>query len=166
MISITALLLLVSATILQNSIVTRLNMLYGAADLVLLVLLAWVLHMEDETSWPLGLAAGALMGLSSAIPFWIPVATYFGVVIFVNFLQRRVWQVPVWLMIVSTFFSTLGVYGVEIVYLWVTDVGLNVGEVVNLVLLPSLLLNMIIIFPVYYLVGEVVKLVYPEKEDV
>lgn len=159
------LVLFVSAMLVQNSIITRLNMLYGAADLMMLVLLAWVLQTNETNHWRWGLLVGLLVGISSALPIWLPVLGYVLLVGLVEFVQRRLWQVPIWLLLISTFVGSFLIYGIEVVYLWVTGVPLDLVEVINIVLLPSLVLNMLMILPVYGFVGEVAKTVYPRELD-
>ena len=166
MAKLSALLLLSVAMVLQNTIVTQVQLLYGAADLVLLVLLSWVLQSSEESQLWLGVAAGLLVGISSVIPFWLPVIGYTVLVWVVTVVQRRIWQVPIWLLLISTFLGSLLIYGVEVLYLWVTGVPLNLLEVLNIVLLPSLVLNMILVLPVYAVIGEIAKAVYPKEVDV
>lgn len=159
-------LLIGAAMVLQNSIVTRLQMLNGAADLVLLVLVSWILQADERQHWQWGLLAGLLVGISSAIPFWVPVIGYVSFVVIVTVVQRRVWQVPIWLLVTATFFGTFLIYGLEIFYRWLTAVPLDLIEVMNIVLLPSLVMNMILVLPVYAFIGEIAKRVYPKEVEV
>ena len=150
---------------LQNSIISRLQMLNGAADLVLLVLISWILQADEKRHWQWGLLAGLLVGISSAIPFWVPVLGYVSFVLIVTWMQRRVWQVPIWLLLISTFFGTVLIYGLEIFYRWLTAVPLDLVEVLNVVLLPSLVINMIVVLPVYFFIGEITKRLFPKEVD-
>ena len=165
MAGLTAVLLIGTAMVLQNSIVGRLQMLYGAADLVLLVLISWILQSGERRHWHLGLLAGLLMGISSAVPVWVPVLGYVSFTLIVTWIQHRVWQVPIWLLVISTFFGTFMIYGLEILYRWLTAVQLDLLQVLNVVLLPSLVLNMIIVLPVYAFVGELTKRLYPKEVE-
>ena len=55
MAGLTAVLLITISMVLQNSIITRLQMLEGAADLVMLVLLSWVMLSDRKQRWRYGL---------------------------------------------------------------------------------------------------------------
>lgn len=165
MAGLTAVLLLSISMVLQNSIVTRLKMLEGSADLVLLVLVSWILLSDQKRRWQYGLVAGLLVGVSSAIPWWIPVVSYTIFVILVTFVQERIWQVPVWLLLTATFFGTILIYGVELVFRWVSGVPLDMLEVLNIVILPSVVLNMLAVLPVYGMVGEVTKRIFPKEVE-
>lgn len=165
MASLISLLLLSGAMLLQNSVVGRLNMLQGAADLLMLVLISWILQADEKRHWQWGLAAGLLAGVSSAVPVWVPVVGYTTLVLLITLVQQQVWQVPIWLLLVSTFFGTFIVYGLEVLYLWGAGVAIDLGEALNLVLLPSLMLNMIVVLPIYAFIGEIAKQVYPKEVE-
>lgn len=160
------LILFISAMLVQNAIITRLNMLYGAADLMMLVLLSWILHTREANHWRWGVVVGLLVGISSAIPTWLPVFGYLTMVVIVDYIQNKVWEVPIWLLLISTFVGSFFIYGIEVVYLWITGVPLDLVEVINIVILPSLVLNMLMVLPVYGLVGEVAKTVYPREVEI
>lgn len=160
------LLMFVSAMMIQNSIITRLHMLYGAADLMMLVLLSWILQATDFRQIRWALVVGLLVGVSSALPFWLPVLGYLILAGMVYLVQQQVWQVPIWLLLISTFVGSFLIYGLELVYLWIVGVPIDLVEVLNIVILPSLVLNMLMVLPVYGLVGEVAKTVYPREVEI
>lgn len=155
----------VSVMMVQNTIVTRLNMLYGAADLMMLVLLSWLLQVTEPSQMRWALVAGVLVGVSSALPIWVPILGYLILAGAITFVQRQLWQVPIWLLLISTFVGSFLIYGMESVYLWIAGVPLDLVEVLNIVILPSLVLNMLMALPVYGLVGEVAKTVYPREVE-
>lgn len=164
--TILAVLLLGAAAILQNTIVSRINLLVGAADLVLLVLLSWALQTSGRNRWRLGLIAGLFVGLSSALPVWTPVVGYVSVIGMVALLSLRIWQAPYWMLFTSTFFGTMIVYGFDIVVLWFSGYPFDLVEMFNIVILPSIILNTLLVLPVYLFVGEFVKMVSPTEVEV
>ena len=163
MANLVAVLLFGLAVILQNSIVTRINLLVGAADLVLLVLLSWVLQADETRLLRYGVVAGIYLGVSSAVPLWVPILGYSIVVGLVMVMKRKIWQAPYWLLLTTTFIGTVIVYGLEIVVFWVSGYPFDLIEMFNLVILPSVVLNMLIVLPVYFFVGEITKFVYPKE---
>jgi len=54
------------AIILQTSIVSRMTLLSGNADLILLVLAAWGLQERARGTWAWGMAASLLVGMHRA----------------------------------------------------------------------------------------------------
>lgn len=158
--------ILIVSILLQNSIVNQVSMLYGSADIMLLVLLSWMLHSEERHHLVWGIFTGLLVGISSALPIWLPIIGYTIVVGVINLLQRRVWQVPIWLLLTSTLMGTVLLYGVEVLYMWVVGIPFEFVTAFNLLVLPSVVLNLILVFPVYGFIGEIGKFIYPEKVEV
>ena len=158
--------LMLVAILLQNSIVNQISMLYGSADLVLLVLITWILQSDEKRFWGVGLIAGFFIGLASALPIWLPIIEYLLIVGIITYLQRRVWQVPIWLLLTSTIIGTVITYGIELLYLTFVGVGINLSDAFNLLLLPSIVLNIIFSLPIYGVLGEISKMLYPEKVEV
>ena len=165
MASIIAILSLVSAIILQTSIVVRINMLHGAADLVLLTLLGWVIHEPTDTHWRWGILAGSLVGISSVLPFWIPLLEYLLVIWLLNGLQKRLWQAPMLIFFATIFFGTFIIFSMDLIYLWFSGVSFAMEIAINYVLLPSLVLNVLFALPVYGIMGELTKQVYPPEVE-
>ena len=64
------------AVMLQTSIIGRINLLNGAADLVLLILAAWGLQERARSAWVWGAAAGLLVGFISGVPWYVYLAGY------------------------------------------------------------------------------------------
>ncbi len=152
--------------ILQSAIVSRLPLLQGSADVVLLVLLAWSLHSRVARAWHWGLIAGLMVGYVSALPFYVPIIGYLAAVSFARLLQRRVWQTPLLAMLLATFVSTLLMQFLSVAGLQLRGDPLAWRESLNLVILPSLLLNMLLALPVYALVTDLANWVYPTEIEV
>jgi cell shape-determining protein MreD len=165
MANVVAFLLITIAVIVQNTIVTRINLLVGAADLVLLVLLSWVLQSQETNLWKWGLVAGALVGLSSALPVWVPIVGYSLVVLLVIVLQTRIWQAPYWMLLASTFSGTVIVYGLDTFILWLSGAPFGLEEAFSLIILPSVILNVLFVLPIYLFVGEISKMVFPKEVE-
>lgn len=155
---------LVVAAIFQTTIVFQITMLQGSADLVLLTMLGWALHEPTETHWRWGILAGFLVGAASATPLWLPLIGYLGVVGLVSLLQARIWQAPILILVTATLIGNFWVYGLELGYLWLSGAEFTFTEALNLVLLPSLVLNILLVLPVFGFMSELAKLVYPPEE--
>jgi uncharacterized PurR-regulated membrane protein YhhQ (DUF165 family) len=81
-------------------------------------------------------------------------------------LKRRVWQAPVIAMILSVFVGTLVFHLIALVALRFIGNPMNWFEAMNLVTLPSLLLNIILAIPAYAVMGELADWLYPEELEV
>jgi cell shape-determining protein MreD len=166
MATLVASLSLLIAVIFQTTIVVRVNILHGSADLVLLTLVAWVIYEQSNSNFRWGLLAGLLVGIASALPFWLEVIEYTLVVTLLGAIKARVWQAPLLLLFSSVFLGTFIINSMDFFYLWITGVPLNIDEVFNLVVLPSLVLNVILALPTYSIMGELAKKVYPPEVEV
>lgn len=161
MANILAIILMVFAVILQTTLGVRITILSGAVDLALLTLLGWVLHEPRDDHWHWGILIGCLVGISSAIPLFIPLIGYLLVLLFVFVLQSRLWHAPIVILLLVTFIGTFILNGLELTYIWLSGADFTFVEALNLVLLPSLVLNLLIVLPIYAVIGEFAKMVFP-----
>jgi hypothetical protein len=161
--TILALPVLVVLVILQTVVVSRLPLLLGSADLVLLALTAWALQERVRNAWIWTIIGGGLVSLISAVPFYAPLIGYLAVTGLARVLQRRVWQTPVLAMFVATFLGTLITQGISIIFLRVTGVPIGLQDALRLVTLPSLLLNLVMAFPVRAIMVDLAEWVYPSE---
>ncbi len=165
MASLIATLSLVLAIILQTTIIVQINMLNGAADLVLLTLLGWVIHEPTDTHWRWGILAGYLVGLSTALPLWIPLLEYLLVIFLLSRLQTRLWQAPMLIYFATIFFGTFIIFSIDFIYLLLSGEPFALETSINYFLLPSLVLNVLFALPVYGIMGELAKQVYPPEVE-
>lgn len=156
-------LFLALATLLQVTLVYRVTLLQGPANLVLLVMFTWSLQDFDFPDWRWGVIAGLMLSLYSALPLWVLLFSYTLAAATAQFLQQRVWQVRLLTLFASVAIGSLLIDGISLVYLWLSANPINLLDAFNLVLLPSLVLNMILVFPVFALINEVSKLLIPSE---
>ena len=159
-----ALPVIVLAVILQTAIVSRVYLLSGIADLPLVMLAAWALQEEVETAWHWATAAGLLVGFVSALPMLAPILGYFVVVGLAQILQGRVWQAPLLAMFSVTFFGSVIASVLSFAVLSLSGINLPVGDVLGVLTLPSVLLNMLLAIPVYAVMRDLARWVYPSPE--
>lgn len=157
--------LLAIALIFQTTIVARITLLQGTADLVFLVLLSWILRKQSETGWIPALIAGGMVGFASALPIWLPTASYLIVTGLARLLQRQVWQIPLLTLFSLTFIGSLIVRGLSLFYLTVIGTPIDFGEAFNLIILPTTILNLFLTLPVFGVVGEITNWFYPIEEE-
>ncbi len=148
------------ATILQTTIFVEMKLLQGSADFVLLTLLGWILHERTEAHWQWGIVAGVFTGFASEIPIGVTVSGYLLVVLVIQFLHSKIWQAPMVILFVSIIVASILMMSLQAIYLIIVGVPLPILEALNLVILPSVILNMLFILPIYALMGELVKVVY------
>ena len=150
--------------ILQSAVLSRVYLLSGIADLPLVMLAAWALQDGVDSAWHWAIATGLLVGFISGISFIVPVAGYMMVVVIAYLFQRRVWQAPLLAMFSITFLGTIIVSLLSFGVLSFTGVELPMSEVLGLVMLPGVLLNMLLAIPVYAVMRDLARWVYPAPE--
>jgi hypothetical protein len=150
--------------ILQSAVVGQVYLLSGIADLPLVMLAAWALQEEVESAWHWAAALGLVVGFVSAIPWYVPVVSYLFMVAVAQMLQRRVWQAPLLAMFSVTFFGTLILYGFSFTVLRIGGVPLPLEDVLGLVVLPGVLMNLLLAIPVYAIMRDLSRWVYPTPE--
>ena len=146
---------------LQLAVVSRLPMLHGTADLMLLVLLAWTLQEGVRGVWFWALLAGVMATMVSALPLGMPLFGYIATAGLALLLRRVVWQTPIMAMLVATFTATLIYHGMSLAALALTGSGLPLSESLTLITLPSMLLNLLLALPVYIVITDLAHWIYP-----
>jgi hypothetical protein len=160
---LTAIPVLLFVTILQTAIASRILLLSGNADLVLLVVMAWGLQERVRGAWIWGAAASLLVGIVSGIPWYIYLIGYLSVVGLARLLVHRIWQAPLLAMIAVTFIGTLELLILMFILRTLFEVPLALSEVFSQIVLPTILLNLLLAIPVHALIRDLANRLYPEK---
>ena len=150
----------------QLSIVSRINLLSGSADLVMVILVVWFLQERAIGTWFWALVAGLMVGFVSSVPWYIPMVTYFLLLLGGRILQRRVWQAPLLATFLLTILGTLIMQLLTIGFLFIQGSSITLRDVISLVLLPSSLLNLLLVIPVYYLTRDLADWMHPSEVNI
>ncbi len=134
--------------------------------MILLVIVAWALQERVKNAWLWGVIGGLLISFVSAMPFLAPLAGYVLVVIFARVLRSRIWQIPILAMLTVTVVGTFGMHLLDITALFVNGQALPFRESLDYVTMPSVLLNILLALPVYVLMADLAKWVYPAEAEV
>jgi rod shape-determining protein MreD len=152
------------AVIIQSSVISRITLLSGVADLPLVMLAAWALQEGVESIWHWAIAVGLFVGFVSGIPFFIPLLAYLLVVLLARLLQRRVWQAPLLAMFVVCFIGTVFSHVLSLSVLRLFGIPLPIGDTLGLLTLPSILLNLLLAIPVFAIMRDLARWLYPATE--
>ncbi len=150
-------------TLLQTSIVSRMPLLQGSADLFLLVVIAWALQDRVRTAWHWSLMAALMMGFASTLPYYVPLISYLGITALTLAIRRRIWQQPMLAMVVITLTGGLFSHIISAVALRFSGTVLPWLDTLQLITLPSLLLNLLLSLPVFVVIRDIAHWVYPEE---
>lgn len=147
--------------ILQTSVFSQSPLVSGTADLILLFLAAWSLQPQVKNSWLWTAIAGFLISIVSAMPFYMPLVAYICVVAISKLLQSRVWRTPILAMFIVTILGTLIQHALYIIALQIMGAPIPWGRSIDMITLPSMLLNLIFALPIYALASDLAGRIYP-----
>lgn len=149
---------------LQSALISHMPLLSGYADLPLVMLAAWAIQDQVDTAYHWAVAAGVLVGFISGLTWIVPVLTYLLVVALAQAFQRRVWQAPLLALFSVTFIGSIVLYVLSFLVLTLTGTPLPIADVVGLLALPGTLLNLLLVIPVYVVMRDLARWVYPASE--
>jgi len=142
------------AAMLQTAVVSRITLLSGQVDLLMLVVLCWVVQERVRSVWEWPLAAGILLGYISELPVLLTVAMYLLAAGAARLIKNWVWQAPVLLLFTTVFVSTLLFQLLSFLYIQLRGAAIDPLQAFNQVTLPSVLLNLLLALPVYAVISE------------
>ena len=162
--NLVALPVIVLAVILQSSVVSRLTLLSGFGDLPLVILAAWALQEEVDSAWHWAIAMGILVGFVSGASWLVFVLGYVSVVALAKTLRARVWQAPLLAVFSVTFLGTILLNLISLFYLQISGVPIPFQDAIGLLILPSVLLNLLLVVPAYAIMRDLARWTYPSLE--
>lgn len=157
--------ILALVVVLQTTIVARLQLLSGSADLMLVVLAAWALQEQVDTAWHWAILGGLMMAVLSGLPFLATILGYLIVVGLARLVIKRVWELPIVAMFFVTFLGTLIFQTTSYLALLISGETIPVTDAFSLIILPSVLLNLLIAIPINTVMRDLALWMYPIKED-
>ena len=149
--------------IFQSAITSRITLAYGVADLILLTIIAWGLNEKVETAWHWTLIGGIMTSIVSAVPFGALFIGYLLATFITLLLRKRVWKVPILAMFVATFIGTLIIHLFTVISRWISGVSIPIIDSFYYITLPTLILNLLLAVPIYVIIKDLAKWIYPEK---
>ena len=149
--------------IFQSAIVSRMPLLQGTADLVLLVIIAWALQERVQTAWQWGLLGGLMIGFVSALNVAIPLVSYLSITGLALIIKRRIWQIPILAMLFLTFLGTILNHFLSALSISLSGTSLPWFETLQLITLPSLFLNLLLAIPIFAIMRDFANWMYPEE---
>lgn len=155
---------IILAVILQSSVVSRVTLLSGYADLPLIMVSAWALQIKVDSAWHWAIATGVLVGFVSGVSWVIPLAGYVIVVALAKVLQLRIWQVPLLAMFSISFLGTIVVDALVFVSIRFSGASITFQDAFGLHTLPRILLNLVLSVPVYAVMRDLAQWAYPSLE--
>jgi len=149
---------------LQTVAVSRIEIIGGSGDIVMLALIAWTIVDEDGNYLGWSIIAGFLISILSAMPLATMFGVYITVAIIAKIARRIFWQSPILALFSSVIMATIVKFFLEIFTLQYLGIPAPFIISVTSILLPTLLLNFFFAFPIYVLMSDVAHWVSPKDE--
>lgn len=149
--------------ILQSAVVSRVPLIAGTADLILLALIAWAVQERVTTAWQWSVMGGLMVSLVSASSVSVTLGGYLLATGIAVVLRYRVWRIRLLSMLAATFFGTLIAHALTIFSLRLNETAIPILESFNIITLPSILLNLLVAVPMYALISDLANWLYPEE---
>jgi len=156
------------AIMLQTAIFTRLPLLSGTTDIILLMLISWALQ-KNVKNWVIvvwTLVGAGFISFISAVPAAATMIGYAGIVLATRWLRTRVWQASLlalfFMVVTGTFFYFATVF---FSLRFFQNTPLFINESFIQIVLPSLVLNLLFAFPIYLLMKDMADWLYPSEVE-
>ncbi|MDZ4670039.1 MAG: rod shape-determining protein MreD [Phototrophicales bacterium] len=154
--------ILIVAALLQATFMPQIRLLGGSPDLVYLIVLAWSINVELDSSVIWAFVGGISLDLMSYAPLG---TSTFGIVITVFIISgigQQVYRIGFVLLIgsvlIGTFFQQLSIMIILTITGYSVDWGLSLGYVVA----PTIFYNLVFILPLYWIIRRIQRRVVPE----
>jgi rod shape-determining protein MreD len=157
---------LILSVILQTTLFSRIQILNGCADIVLLVLIAWCIQERAKGGWVWAGIAGLLVALYSGLPIFIPILVYVLVAGMALWFRRKIWRSPILVMLFLTLTATVVEDLFSALGLVMMGGRFTLSVAINRIMLPSIVLNFLFALPVYALISSLSNWLYPRMEEV
>jgi len=154
------------AFMIQTAIVSRITLLSGAGDIVLLILVAWALQEQVQSAWHWAALAGLMAAFVSGLPPFVLLTAYLLAVSLARYVLRQTWQTPVLALFTVTFFSTLLLHLITYLTLVLRGTVIPFGDALALITLPSVFLNFLLALPIHSFIRDLALWVYPLEDMV
>lgn len=149
--------------VVQSAVISRLPLIRGTADLMLVLLVAIALQKTVSTAWQWSIVGGLMIDFLSGLPFGVFTVSYLLATGAALMIRERVWRYSFLMQLLVVFFGTLVAHGLAFLIQFLQGGSLNLGEVLRIVTLPSIILNSMLSLPVYILVQDVLLQVAPQE---
>ena len=148
------------AAFVQVGFFGQIRLMNGTSDLILLCIIAWTINDQTKYSWILMIAGGLLMSYISAMPMNGYIWMYLAIWLLIRFIKRRVWQMPLILMLFVTIVGTLIIAVGTLGLLFLQNASVNYLDALQTIVIPSLVMNLMLAIPMYAVLNDVINTIY------
>jgi rod shape-determining protein MreD len=152
-------------SILQSAVVSRLPLNQGIADLMLVLLVAIALQKRVTTAWQWSIIGGLFIDFNSGLPFGIFTVSYLLATALAMFLRERIWRFTFLMQLLVVLAGTLISQGLSYLVLFLQGISLDFATVLQVITLPSIILNFMLSLPIFVLTRDVLDQINPQEQN-
>jgi rod shape-determining protein MreD len=152
-------------SILQSAVVSRLPLNQGVADLMLVLLVAISLQKRVTTAWQWSIIGGLLIDSISGLPFGIFTASYLLATGLGLLLRERIWRYTFLMQLLVVLVGTLISQGLSYLVLFLRGAGVDFLTVLQMITMPSIILNFMLSLPIFILTKDVLDQISPQEQN-
>jgi rod shape-determining protein MreD len=130
---------------------------------VLVVLVAVALQKQVKESWQWSVIGGMFIDFFSGLPFGVFTVSYLAATGIARFLRNRIWRFSFLMQLLVVLIGTLISHIIAIIILFIDGSSLEFGTVLQVITLPSIILNFMLSIPVYIIVQDIIQQISPEE---
>ena len=160
------------AAAMQASVVPQFSIFGGRPDLIFLITISWALNSSLEEGIIWAFVGGICKDLLSATPTGTSVVGLVIVVFGIHLVRQQIYRVSfislVWITLLGSFFQQITI--LVIMFLtgfqpaFLSAQGIEpLSTILTYVIFPTMVYNLVLIFPVYWIVRRIQKRVQREK---
>ena len=150
-------------SILQSAVVSKLPLNRGTADIMLVVLVALALQKGVNETWQWSIIGGMFVDFFSGLPFGVFTISYVASVAVARFLRNRIWRFSFLMQLLVVLMGTLLTHAITIIILFIQGGLLELGTILQVVTLPSIILNFMLSIPVFIIVQDIIHQISPQE---
>ncbi len=149
--------------ILQSAVISRLPLVSGTADLMLVLLVAITLQKSVNTAWQWSIVGGLLTDFFSGLPFGLFTVSYLITTSIAHVLRERIWRFSFLMHLLVVLSGIIITHTFSYLVLFLQGNSLQFTSVLQAVTMPSIILSFMLSLPVYIIVQDVVEQLKPTE---
>ena len=150
-------------TVLQSAVVSRLPLNRGTADLMLVVIVAITLQKSVKTAWQWSIVGGLLIDFFSGLPFGLFTTSYLITTGIAFHLRERIWRFSFLMQLLVVLSGTIIIHGLSMLVLIFQGSSFQFSTVLQVITLPSIILNFMLSLPVFLIIQDIVQQLNPPE---
>ncbi len=144
--------ILAFCVVLQSSILPQIRIASGQPSLVLLFVLAWSLNAELDDALFWAVTGGIMQDLMSQAPLGTSSLSLVMIAFVANSIRRQVYSVNIVMLLGLVLAGTIVFQVTSLLILAMVGMPYGLIEMIRNVLIPTLFYNLLLIYPVYFIV--------------